>query len=203
VPREGDLPLSFAQQRLWFLAQLEPESTAYNLSAAVRLTGSFDRAALSLSMNEIINRHEALRTKFPSVDEVAVQVIAPQLSLPLSEIDLRAMPEEAREVQVSRVLMADAQRPFDLAAGPLVRVTLVREGDRAHVLQLTMHHIISDGWSMGLLIQEFVTLYQAFSQGLPSPLPALTVQYADVAQWQRQWLTGEVLRISLRIGVSS
>jgi amino acid adenylation domain-containing protein len=197
VSREGELLLSFAQARLWFLEQLEPGSGAYNIPAAVRLTGSLDVATLEQSLNEIVQRHEALRTTFRMVSGEPIQVIAPVKALTLQLVDLRDLPEATQEAQVERLATESAQQPFDLAMGPLLRATLLHLGEAEHVLLLTMHHIVSDGWSMGVLIRELAALYEAFSTGKPSPLPQLPIQYADFAHWQRQWLQGEVLAAQL------
>ncbi len=193
VARDADLPLSFAQQRLWFIDQLDPGNSAYNIPAAVRLRGALNLVALERSVNEIVKRHEALRTTFPTVDGRPVQVIAPALTMTLPVIDLRELPESQRETEVQRLVTAEARKPFDFAVGPLLRVTLVRLGEEEHVGLLTMHHIVSDGWSTGILIREMALLYDAFSCARPSPLPELPIQYADFAHWQRQWLQGEVL----------
>jgi amino acid adenylation domain-containing protein len=197
VERGGELLLSFAQARLWFLEQLEPGSSAYNIPAAVRLTGSLDVAALEQSLNEIFQRHEALRTTFAMVSGEPIQVIAPVKALTLPLVDLRQLPEAQQEAQVEHLATESAQQPFDLAMGPLLRATLLKLGEAEHVLLLTMHHIVSDGWSMGVLIRELAALYEAFSSGSPSPLPQLPIQYADFAHWQRQWLQGEVLAAQL------
>ena len=197
VPRDGDLPLSFAQQRLWFIDQLEPGISAYNIPAAVRLKGPLNLAALEQSLNEIVKRHEALRTTFARWMDGPTQVIAPTLTITLPVVDLRELSESERETEVRRLVTAEAQRPFDLSRGPLLRVTLLRLGEEEHVGLLTMHHIVSDGWSTGILIREMAVLYVAFSAGRSSPLPALPIQYADFAHWQRQWLQGEVLETQL------
>jgi hypothetical protein len=197
VERFGKLLLSFAQARLWFLEQLEPGSSAYNIPAAVRLTGSLDVAALEQSLNEIVLRHEALRTTFGMVSGEPIQVIAPVKALTLPLVDLRSLPEATHQAEVERLATSEAQQPFDLAMGPLLRATLLHLGEAEHVLLLTMHHIVSDGWSMGVLIRELAALYEAFSSGKPSPLPQLPIQYADFAHWQRQWLQGEVLAAQL------
>ncbi len=191
VSRDGDLVLSFAQQRLWFLDQLEPGSSFYHIPAAVRLRGTLDLTALEQSFREVIWRHESLRTRFGVVNGVPVQLIdeAPEFSLPVLDLSTEA---EAR-----RVATEESQRPFDLAAGPLLRAVVLRLGEQEHVLVCTMHHIISDGWSMGVLIRELTTLYEAFTAGKPSPLPDLGIQYADYAHWQREWLQGEVLEQQL------
>ncbi|RMF36691.1 MAG: non-ribosomal peptide synthetase, partial [Chloroflexi bacterium] len=196
--REGNaLPLSFAQQRLWFLDQLAPNTPLYNIPDAIRLRGPLDVAVLERSLNEIVRRHESLRTTFRATDGKPVQVIAPTLKLPLPLVDLSGLPKAAREAEVQRLATEEAQRPFDLSRGPLLRVTLLRLGDEEHVALLTMHHIISDGWSMRVLVQELAALYDAFSHGRPSPLPDLPIQYADFALWQREWLQGEVLEEQL------
>jgi amino acid adenylation domain-containing protein len=193
IARDADLPLSFAQQRLWFVGQLDPGNSAYNIPAAVRLRGALNVAALERSVNEIVRRHEALRTTFPMVDGRPVQVIASTLTMRLPIIDLRELPEIARETEVQRLVAEEAQTPFDFAVGPLLRITLVRVDEEEHVGLLTMHHIVSDGWSTGILIREMALLYNAFSSGRSSSLPELPIQYADFAHWQRQWLQGEVL----------
>jgi amino acid adenylation domain-containing protein len=193
----GNLPLSFAQQRLWFLQQLDPESTSYNFSAAIRLTGRLDVAALERTLTEVVRRHETLRTIFPSKAGQASQIILPpgQVTLPL--VDLSDLPQAEREAQVSRLIREEAQRPFDLSRGPLLRVGLMRLGEEEHVACFAVHHIIGDGWSMDVLIAEVVALYAAFIRQQPSPLPSLPIQYKDYAVWQREWLQGEVLESQL------
>jgi amino acid adenylation domain-containing protein len=197
VPRNGDMALSFAQQRLWFFDQLEPGLAAYNIPAAVRLKGPLNLPALEQSLNEIVKRHESLRTTFGKLDGRPTQVIAPTLTIKLPVVDLRKLPASERETEVRRLVTAEAQRPFDLSKGPLVRGTVLRLGDEEHVGLLTMHHIVSDGWSTGILVREVATLYVAFCAGGSSPLPALPIQYADFAHWQRQWLQGEVLETQI------
>ena len=191
------LPLSFAQQRLWFLDQLEPNSSFYNVPQAMRITGALNVAVMEQSFNEIVRRHESLRTTFAAVDGSPVQVIAPTLNVTLSVTDLSQLPEAKREAEARRLASEAAQRPFDLAHGPLVRAGLLRLGAEEHVLLLNMHHIISDGWSTGVFVRELTTLYESFSAGGPSPLEELPIQYADYAVWQRKWLTGEVLEKQL------
>ncbi|MGZ3460106.1 MAG: condensation domain-containing protein, partial [Archangium sp.] len=197
VPRTGRLPLSFAQQRLWFLDQLEPNNPAYNIPTAVRMEGTLDPNALERSFNELVRRHESLRTTFRGDPEGAIQVISPAVPQPLPVMDLTGLPEGMREAEARRLAVEEAQRPFDLACGPLLRTLLLRLGEREHVLLVTVHHIISDGWSIALLIREMAFLYEAFSTGRPSPLPELPVQYADYAAWQQGWLQGEVLEAQL------
>lgn len=197
IARTGNLPLSFAQQRLWFLDQMEPGNPLYNISTAVRLKGSLDLAVLEQSLNEIVRRHEALRTTFKTVDGHPVQEIAPALKLTLPVLDWRQVEANEREAEVLRLAENEAQQPFDLAKGPLIRITLIRLAETEYVALFTMHHIISDAWSMGLLVRELTTLYEAFSTSQPSPLPELSIQYPDFAAWQRQWLQGEVLENQL------
>ena len=191
--RESPLPLSFSQQRLWFLDQYEPNSSVYNIPSALRLRRSLNIGALEQSLNEIIRRHESLRTTFSVVDGEAVQVIAPSSELSLAVVDLRDHPEGEREEEARQLAREEAGRPFDLAQGPLFRSKLLRLDEDDYVLLLTMHHIGSDGWSMGVLHRELSVLYEAFSHGQPSPLADLPIQYADYAVWQREWLKGEVL----------
>jgi hypothetical protein len=190
-------PMSFAQQRLWFLDQFEPGNSNYNIPVAVRLKGPLNVAALHESLNEIVRRHETLRTTFTITDDDPVQVIAPKLVLPLPVLDLGGWPEREREAQARRLAGEEALQPFDLTRGPLLRAALFRLQEDEHVALLTMHHIISDGWSISVLIRELTTIYAAFSKGAPSPLPELPIQYADFAQWQRRWLTDEVLERQL------
>ena len=181
-----EFPLSFAQQRLWFLDQMEQgHSATYNIGTAVRLRGALHVAALRQSLNEVLRRHSSLRTSFRMVDGQAVQVIAPPQPLDIHLVDLSALPETQREAESLKLATEEAQLPFDLTRGPLLRATLVRLGEVEHILLVTMHHIVSDGWSMGVLVQEVAALYKAFSTGRPSPLAELPVQYADYAHWQR------------------
>lgn len=197
VSRLGALPLSFAQQRLWFIDQMGPGNPAYNMPGAIRLTGKLNVAALEASINEIVRRHESLRTTFAAVDGKPVQIIAPALSLSLPVAELSGDSETEREEQVRKMAAEDALRPFDLAQGPLFRVRLLRLAAEEHVALFSMHHIISDEWSLGALARELATLYDAFSRNRPSPLPELPIQYADFAYWQRQWLQGETLDAQL------
>ena len=197
VARDGNLPLSFAQQRLWFIDQLQPGSSAYNFPAAVRLKGPLNVMALERSVNEIVRRHEALRTTFATVDGRPVQVIAPALTIRPSMVNLQELSESERETEVRRLVIEEARLPFNLARGPLIRVTLLRLPEEEHIGLLTMHHIVSDGWSTGILIREMAVLYETFSRAGTSPLPELPIQYADFAYWQRQWMQGEVLETQL------
>jgi amino acid adenylation domain-containing protein/FkbM family methyltransferase len=191
--REGELPLSYAQQRLWFADQLMPGSALYNVAAAMRLSGPLNISALERTLREIIERHEVLRTSFPARQGEPVQVIAEQVEFELLVTDLSELGEAEREREARRLAEEEAQTPFDLAAGPLVRARLLRLGEAEHVALFTMHHIVSDGWSVGVLIKEVSQLYEAYSRGEESPLAELPIQYADYAVWQREWLTGEVL----------
>ncbi len=200
IPRRKDAdsyPLSFAQQRLWFLDQFEPDSSFYNTPAAVRLTGQLNLPSLRQSLNEIVRRHEALRTTFISVDGGPQQVITPTLSVTLQLLDLRELSENERETEARRLISEEARRPFDLEQELLFRATLCRLAENENVLFINMHHIVSDGWSFGVLFRELTALYQAFSKGDPSPLPELPIQYADYAAWQRDWLRGEALEKQL------
>jgi amino acid adenylation domain-containing protein len=191
--RTGALPLSFAQERLWFIDRLEPGSAVYNMPMVRRLGGALDVAALERALGEIVRRHEALRTVFAEADGSPVQVIAPFDGFALPVEDLSGLGQADREAAVGRRASEETARPFDLAAGPLFRATLLRLGAEDHVLLLSMHHIVSDGWSMGVLFRELSTLYAAYREGRESPLSELPVQYADYAVWQREQLAGEAL----------
>jgi amino acid adenylation domain-containing protein len=190
APRDGDLPLSFSQERLWFLAQLEPDSAAYNVPLGMRLVGHLDAQALEQALGELARRHEVLRTTFTAVLGKPVQVVHDAIDLPLPLTDLGALADDTREAVARREAEAEARRPFDLARGPLVRARLLRLAPESHVLLLTLHHIVSDAWTRGILNRELAALYGAIHAGLPHALPALPIQYADYASWQRRWLTG-------------
>ncbi len=197
LPRSESYPLSFAQQRLWFLSQLAPDNPFYNMTAAVRLSGQLNETALERALNEVFRRHEALRTNFVVINREPRQVIAEACALELPVSDISGLSETEREAEVARRADAEAAKPFDLARDRLLSLNLLRLSDQEHVLLITLHHIIGDGWSVGVLIGEMVALYEAFSAGLNSPLPELPIQYADYAEWQRQWLQGEVLEEQL------
>ncbi|HSS52061.1 MAG TPA: condensation domain-containing protein, partial [Thermoanaerobaculia bacterium] len=200
APADDRLELSFAQRRLWFLDQLEPGSPVYNIPIAVELTGRLDVAVLARALGEVVRRHQALRTTFRTVAGEPVQVIAgtagdARPGLPV--IDLRTLPEGGRQREADRLAAAEAQRSFDLGSGPLLRASLLSLGASRHLALVTMHHIVSDGWSMGVLVRELGTLYAAFLAGVPSPLPELAMQYAEFAAWQRRHLSGELLESEL------
>ncbi|MBD1926389.1 amino acid adenylation domain-containing protein [Trichocoleus sp. FACHB-90] len=213
ISRDRNLSLSFAQQRLWFLDQLVPNNAFYNVPAAMRLVGSLNLAALKEAFNEIVRRHEALRTTFVTVEGQPVQAIASTLTVPLPVIDLRSQSVSVGEAalkglgeletEARRITTQEAQRPFDLSKDPFLRVTLLRLDESEYVLLLVLHHIVSDGWSMGVLIRELAALYTAFASckddkfSVSKPLPELPIQYADFAHWQREWLQGEVLETQL------
>ncbi|HLG62463.1 MAG TPA: amino acid adenylation domain-containing protein, partial [Ktedonosporobacter sp.] len=193
-----DLPLSFAQQRLWFLDQLEPDASVYNVPAAIRLTGSLNIKALEQSLRDIVRRHKTLRTTFQVKDKEPVQVISDVWEVHLPLVDVSALPAEVRQKQVQRLLQQEANQPFNLSKGPLMRVRMLYLEPQNHVLLLTMHHIISDGWSRNILLQEVTALYNGYVEGQPASLAPLPIQYADYALWQRQWLQGEVLEEQLQ-----
>jgi hypothetical protein len=186
-------PASFAQQRLWFLDQLDPGQSVYNMVYAVRFESAVDLPVLERSLDEIVRRHESLRTTFASLDGQPMQVIQPHAEFALPVVELRGLPVAERQEQSKRFAEQEAARPFDLSSGSLVRLTLIRLGEQENVLLLVMHHIVSDGWSMGIFLRELATLYEAFSAGRQSPLAELPIQYADYASWQREWLQGEIL----------
>src|SRR5215207_8531804 len=191
------IPMSFAQQRLWFLDQLEPGNPIYNMPAALNLEGRVDVALLERCLNEVVERHEVLRTKFVAVDGEPRQLILPALKLTLPVIDLQGLAPAEREERARELSVAEARRGFDLGAGPLLRALMLRLEDERHLLLITLHHIVADGWSTGIFAREVAALYEAFAAGGPSPLPPLPVQYADFAVWQREWLTGSVLEEQL------
>jgi aspartate racemase len=193
ISRDGDLPLSFAQERVWFLDQLEPGTPAYNIRSAIRLTGSLNVAALEHSLNEVVRRHEVLRTSFPAINGLPRQHIAPARRVTLPVVDLRELPEPEREAETQRLTKQAGQRSFDLARGPLWQMILLRVADEEHGLLFTIHHIVFDEWSRGIFFRELWALYAANVNKEPSPLPELAIQYVDYAAWQRQWLRGEVL----------
>ncbi|AUB43295.1 Non-ribosomal peptide synthetase component F (plasmid) [Nostoc flagelliforme CCNUN1] len=204
VSRNQPIPLSFAQQRLWLLEQLEPDSAAYNILGGVCFTGQLNVSALQQSFSEIIRRHEVLRTNFITLDGQPIQIIHPTCSFSMTIVDWQNLSITEREISIQQLATAEAKRPFDLAKEPLVRVSLIKLEQTEHILMFCMHHIVSDGWSMGVFVQELVTLYSMFCNQQPSlrnvtrtPLAELSVQYADFAVWQRHWLQGEILESHL------
>jgi amino acid adenylation domain-containing protein/non-ribosomal peptide synthase protein (TIGR01720 family) len=198
APPETTLPLSFAQQRIWFLDRLSPGDSFYNSSLTLRLQGELNLAALEASLTALVARHASLRTTFSDVDGHAVQIIAPPRAVSPSQINLRDLPAAERERRLAAFSTAEAQRPFDLTRGPLLRVNLVTMATDEYALLFTLHHIVTDGWSIGIIINELVALYRAHCLAQPAALPPLPLQYADFAYWQRQWLQGETLTSLLR-----
>jgi amino acid adenylation domain-containing protein len=197
APKVRSFPLSFAQERVWFQDRLLPGNHLFNLHSDWRFTYKVDVDILQQSLNEVVRRHESLRTTFRSADGQPAQIIAPSLNLTLPVVDLRKLPESEREDKAHWLAQEEALRPFDLEQGPLVRTALLRMGDDEYILLLTMHHIISDGWSVRLFWSELLAIWTAFDNGEPSPLPDLPIQYADFAVWQRDWLQGDVLETQL------
>ena len=190
---ESNLPLSFGQERLWFLDQLTPGSSAYNIPYAGRFLGPLKAASLDQLLREVVRRHEALRTRFPMVNGRPHQAIGKADEFRLRYVDLSGLPPGERLTQGRRLAAEEGHRSFDLAKGPLVRATLLRLEDQEHAILLTMHHVVSDGWSLGVLSGELSALYEVFGLGQPSQLPQLPIQYADYAVWQRRWLDATAL----------
>ena len=194
VSRTSDtFPLSFAQQRLWFLSQLQQDSAAYNVTGGVRMEGPLSVAALERALDEIVRRHESLRTVIRQIDGEPVQVVNSPPVFKLPTIDLRNVPEQQREAEAQRLIDREAHKTFNLEEGPLFCATLLLLSAREHILLLTMHHIIADGWSEGILVRALLKLYEAYADGRSATLPELPIQYIDFAAWQREWLQGEVL----------
>jgi amino acid adenylation domain-containing protein len=194
---DGSAPLSFAQQRMWFMDRLAPGNPAYNIAGAVRLTGALNRSAIEQSLNEIVRRHQTLRTTFAMMDGELVQTLAPMRPFNLPVVSLRTTPETERETEMRKLGAREAERLFDLAQGPLFRAQLLELSEYEHVLLYTMHHIVSDGWSLSIFFRELALLYEAFSKGNSSPLPEPSIQYVDFALWQRQHLQGKALEQNL------
>ncbi|MBD2120848.1 non-ribosomal peptide synthetase [Trichocoleus sp. FACHB-262] len=190
-------PTSFAQQRLWFLEQLVPNTCLYNVPTVFRLTGALNVVVLEQCFNELVRRHETLRTTFVMIDGEPAQAIAPRLQIPLSIIDLQHCSVLEREAEAQRLIRTEMQRPFCLSQGPLIRLMLFRLAPSEHILLINLHHIVFDEWSSGILIRELGTLYTALSAGQESPLAELPIQYADFAHWQREWLQGDILASQL------
>ena len=192
-PRNGDIPLSFAQERLWFLNQLEGDSAAYNEAAAINISGDLNVTALEQALVEIVRRHEVLRTSFQMKDGVPYQIISPTPNITFDVVDLQKLPETLQSDEVTSKANYFVQKPFDLSEGPLLRVSLLHIGENSYILIFVMHHIVGDGWSIEVLQRELNSIYSAYCQGKDSPLPELKIQYADFTFWQRQWLTSERL----------
>ena len=190
-------PLSYAQRRLWFISQLDPGSAAYNIHFGIRLTGKLNQLALENSLNEIIRRHEVLRTRFVMEGDEPLQQIASELELNIEKLGLLSVTNDEREAEAQRIAREEAIRIFDLSHAPLLRVKLIGISENDQVLLVTMHHIVSDGWSTGIIIEELNALYEANLHGQPSPLRPLVAQYGDFAVWQREWLQGPVLEQQL------
>jgi len=191
------VPLSLSQQRLWFIDQLEGAGAAYNIASAVRLLGALDEHALRTALDTLVSRHEILRTVFVTAAGEPAQVIAERARFALREVDLSSLPNNEREARAVELSQEEASGRFDLSQGPLIRGALLKLAAQEHVLLVAMHHIVSDGWSMGILIRELSGLYGAYLEGRSNPLPTLPIQYADYAQWQRHWMVGEVLQKQL------
>jgi amino acid adenylation domain-containing protein len=197
VPRGSDLPLSFAQERLWLIAQREPDSPAYNVPSSMRLLGRLDVSAMRHALSEVVHRHEALRTRFVTLRGEPRQIVSPPVPVPLPVVDLGALSEPERGSEAQRLAAVEARRPFDLECGPLLRAGLIRLGEAEHVALLTLHHIVCDAWSRGILLREIIAFYAGAVQAIPPTLPVLPVQYGDFACWQRSWLTGERLEAEI------
>nr|MBD2364818.1 AMP-binding protein [Anabaena minutissima FACHB-250] len=197
VDRNQAIPLSFAQQRLWFLDQLVGPSATYNTPTALQITGKLNINALEQAIIEIVRRHEVLRTTFQEINNTPLQVVHPTVMVTLPVIDLQNLSDIEKASQVQQLVHQEAHKPFNLQQPPLIRGQILRLDETSHVLLLTVHHIVIDGWSMGVFIQELSALYPAFATAKPSPLAELPIQYADFAVWQRQWLSGEVLETKL------
>ena len=191
------LPLSFAQQRLWLHYQLEPGSVAYNLTVAFRILGALDGQALERSLHAVVERHESLRTTFRMEKDSPVQVVSPEASVRLERIELDSEPAGRRDERIQEHVRTEAQRPFELGTGPLLRASLFRLGEQEHVLVLCMHHIVTDGWSFGVLLRELLACYDALVAGKAPGLPPLPIQYPQFALWQRERLQGSLLEEQL------
>jgi amino acid adenylation domain-containing protein len=190
-------PLTYAQKRLWFIEQMESGSAAFNMSSAFRLTGRLDVAALCESLNEIVKRHESLRTTFMAIDGQPLQIISPEQALEIPLVNLSDRPAAERDAEVMRLIDGEARQAFDLENGPLLRASILRLGEQEHVVSLTIHHIIADGWSISVFMRELAALYAALQEGKPAPLPELPIQYADYAQWEREHTESDRVRSQL------
>jgi len=197
APRDQEIPLSYQQEQLWFLQHLDPDSMMYHVPRAIRFRGELDIPALKQSVYHLIKRHEILRTVFPSVNGRPIQRILEPFEIPIPIIDLADLPPEEQPQKVSALVLSQGQRRFDLEKGPMIRITLITLSENQHILVMCEHHLIHDGWTQEVILQEFVAHYTAFVQGKPSPLPDLPIQYADFACWQRAYLSGETLQRQL------
>src|SRR5687767_3331683 len=200
IPRRterGPAALSENQQGLWVLSQLMPDSFLYQIPKALRLTGNLNLEALRRTLNAIVERHESLRTIFKTIDGVPMQVVVDHARVELPLIDLSATPEAEREEEARHILALEGRRPFNLSEGPLIRCHLLHLAESEHILLMTTHHIVTDGWSMGIFHRELMELYEAFAAGQPSPLPELPIQYPDYAIYHRQWFEGKVYESQL------
>src|ERR1700687_4485410 len=187
------LPASFAQERLWFLDQLEPGTAAYNLVRAFRITGPLNTNALSSAVRAVIRRHESLRTIFESVDGAARQVVLSDVDVQVPILNLSDLPESEREREALRIASEEGKKPFDLTRGPLLRTALLQLSRDQYLLVLAMHHIITDGWSISILFRELAHCYEAYTSGREPQLPELPIQYVEYAQWQREYIAVELL----------
>ncbi|RLD14271.1 non-ribosomal peptide synthetase, partial [candidate division KSB1 bacterium] len=194
VPRDQDIPLSFAQQRLWFLDQLAPDNATYNIPTALKINGNFNLPVFEKTLNFLVQRHETLRTTFANKNGTPIQIIKDSMRIQPKVVDLTHLAKDQREQEALHLATEDAMEPFDLEIGPLFRVKVLKLADDQHVILFNMHHIISDGWSVSVLIREFAQVYESFLKETPPQLPELPIQYADFAVWQREWLSGDVLQ---------
>jgi amino acid adenylation domain-containing protein len=197
IPRDREFPLSFAQERLWFLCKLDPNNTSYYIPRALQISGPFDVDVLERTFTELVRQHEILRTTFPLVNGRPIQLIHPPKPFVVSRIDLREAPEEEKGARVEQIILEQGQRPFDLESDLMLRVAVLRLAELEYVMVLTEHHLVHDGWTQGVLVRDFLEVYAAFACGKASPLPEPALQYADFAYWQRNWLKGEVLETQL------
>ncbi len=197
IPRDGELPLSFSQARLWLLDQLEPGGTAYNIPMFFQLKGNFSLSVFEQSLSELVRRHEVLRTYFVTLDGQPIQRIAPPEPVRVPVVDLQSLTENEKMKEAERLAVASASRPFDFGKAPMLRATLLKCASDEHLLLIEIHHIAFDGWSLGIFVRELTLLYNAFLIGGASPLPELSIQYADFAAWQRDWLQGDILKEQL------
>src|SRR5439155_21594389 len=190
---EGLFPVSFAQQRLWFLNELEPGNGVYSLPRLIRITGRLNAGALTGAIRALVSRHEGLRTVFTSIEGEPWQSVQPEMPLEISSIDLRQLSPADRDKEALRIAREETRKPFDLQSGPLLRVRLIRLDHEEHFLLLVMHHIVTDGWSMDILFREMADLYESMTEGRTCELPPLTSRYRDYGRWQRELVSGELL----------